>query len=118
MADFAGQVRGSPTPGPFSARGRRPYRAGASSPTGDLAATLRIAAEAACGLLTREDGDLIEADMKVNDGLITKGDLKRYEVKWREPSIGGLPGYKIVSMCPLQRGHCGRDLTVVWRTPT
>ncbi|MBQ7169989.1 MAG: gamma-glutamyltransferase [Synergistaceae bacterium] len=81
------------------------YRAGEIFVQSDLAETLkRIAAEGPKGFYEGRTAELIEADMKANDGLITREDLLKYEVKWREPSTATYRGYKIVSMCPPSSG--------------
>ena len=71
----------------------------------DLAETLKLIAEQGPkGFYEGRTAELIEADMKANDGLITKEDLKKYEVKWREPSTATYRGYKVTSMCPPSSG--------------
>jgi gamma-glutamyltranspeptidase/glutathione hydrolase len=42
--------------------------------------------------------------MKANDGLITKKDLEKYNVVWRDPSEGTYRGYEVLSMCPPSSG--------------
>ena len=81
------------------------YKAGEIFVQSDLAETLkRIAAEGPKGFYAGKTAELIEADMKANDGLITREDLAKYEVKWREPSTAYYRGYKITSMCPPSSG--------------
>ncbi len=81
------------------------YKAGEIFVQSDLAETLkRIAAEGPKGFYEGKTAELIEADMKANGGIITKEDLLRYEVKWREPSTAYYRGYKITSMCPPSSG--------------
>lgn len=81
------------------------YKAGELFIQSDLAETLkRISAEGPKGFYEGKTAELIEADMKANGGLITREDLKKYEVKWREPSTATYRGYKIVSMCPPSSG--------------
>ncbi len=81
------------------------YKAGEIFVQSDLAETLkRIAAEGPKGFYEGKTAELIEADMKANDGLITREDLAKYEVKWREPSTAYYRGYKITSMCPPSSG--------------
>ena len=81
------------------------YKPGEIFVQSDLAETLkRIASEGPKGFYEGKTAELIEADMKANDGLITKEDLAKYEVKWREPSTATYRGYKIVSMCPPSSG--------------
>ncbi|MBQ3458493.1 MAG: gamma-glutamyltransferase, partial [Synergistaceae bacterium] len=81
------------------------YKTGEIFVQSDLAETLkRIASEGPKGFYEGKTAELIEADMKANDGIITKEDLAKYEVKWREPSTAMYRGYKIVSMCPPSSG--------------
>ncbi len=81
------------------------YKAGELFIQSDLAETLkRISAEGPKGFYEGKTAELIEADMKANGGLITREDLKKYTVKWREPSTATYRGYKIVSMCPPSSG--------------
>lgn len=81
------------------------YKAGELFIQSDLAETLkRISAEGPKGFYEGKTAELIEADMKANGGLITLEDLKKYTVKWREPSTATYRGYKIVSMCPPSSG--------------
>ena len=81
------------------------YEAGERFIQSDLAETLkRISAEGPKGFYEGKTAELIEADMKANGGLITLEDLKKYTVKWREPSTATYRGYKIVSMCPPSSG--------------
>ncbi|MBQ3585753.1 MAG: gamma-glutamyltransferase [Synergistaceae bacterium] len=82
-----------------------PYKAGERFIQSDLAETLkRISAEGPKGFYEGKTAELIEADMKANGGLITLEDLKKYTVKWSEPSTATYRGYKIVSMCPPSSG--------------
>ena len=81
------------------------YKEGELFAQKDLAETLKRTAERGPkGFYEGETAELIEADMKANGGLITKDDLLKYEVKWREPSTASYRGYKITSMCPPSSG--------------
>lgn len=81
------------------------YKAGERFIQSDLAETLRrISEQGPKGFYEGKTAELIEADMKANGGLITRDDLMKYTVKWREPSTATYRGYKIVSMCPPSSG--------------
>ena len=71
----------------------------------DLAKTLRkIAQNGALGFYSGEVADLIVAEMKKNNGLITKNDLANYQSVYRNPVVGSYRGSKIVSMGPPSSG--------------
>ncbi|MBX3283462.1 MAG: gamma-glutamyltransferase [Acidobacteria bacterium] len=71
----------------------------------DLAATLgRIERSGAREFYTGRTAQLIAADMKANNGLITLDDLKNYQAKEREPLVGDYRGFKIISMPPPSSG--------------
>lgn len=71
----------------------------------DLAATLgRISKFGAGEFYTGKTAQLIAADMKANNGLITLDDMKAYKAKEREPLVGTYRGHKIVSMPPPSSG--------------
>ncbi len=71
----------------------------------DLAKTLRkIAQNGALGFYSGEVADLIVAEMKKNNGLITKKDLANYQSVYRDPVVGTYRGCKIISMGPPSSG--------------
>ncbi len=71
----------------------------------DLAKTLRILQkEGQKAFYEGEIADAIVKDMKENGGILTKQDLKNYQVKWRKPLEGTYRGYKIVTMPPPSSG--------------
>ena len=71
----------------------------------DLAETLkRISQQGAQEFYTGKTAQLIAADMKANNGLITLQDLKNYVAKEREPLRGTYRGYEIISMPPPSSG--------------
>lgn len=71
----------------------------------DLAQTLaRIQKNGASGFYTGKTAELIAADMKANNGLITLEDLKNYQAKERVPLRGSYRGYEIISMPPPSSG--------------
>jgi len=71
----------------------------------DLARTLkRIQRNGRDGFYKGETARMIAADMKRNGGLITEGDLSKYEAKERTPLHGTYRGYEIYSMPPPSSG--------------
>ncbi|SFS60565.1 gamma-glutamyltransferase [Sphingobacterium wenxiniae] len=65
----------------------------------ELASTLkRIAQQGRDGFYKGETADLIVAEMKRGNGIISHEDLENYEAVWREPTIGDYKGHKIISM--------------------
>ena len=82
-----------------------PYEAGETLAQKDLAKSLRLIAEQGPNAFYEGDiADKIVADMEANGGLITKEDMKNYEVKVREPVRGDYRDYEIVSMPPPSSG--------------
>jgi gamma-glutamyltranspeptidase/glutathione hydrolase len=71
----------------------------------DLAETLnRIKVSGAKGFYEGRTAELIAADMKANNGLITLEDLKNYVAKEREPLRGTYRGHEIITMPPPSSG--------------
>ncbi len=71
----------------------------------DLAQTLgRIQIRGAKEFYTGKTAQLIAADMKANNGLITLDDLKNYVAKEREPLHGTYRGNEIITMPPPSSG--------------
>ena len=71
----------------------------------DLAATLsRVQTLGAREFYTGKTAQLIAADMKANNGLITLDDLKNYKAKERKPLTGTYRGYPIITMPPPSSG--------------
>ncbi|PAF53317.1 gamma-glutamyltransferase [Helicobacter sp. 13S00482-2] len=71
----------------------------------DLANTLKlIQKEGSKAFYEGKIADLIAKDMAKNGGIITKEDLKNYNVVWRKPVIGNYRGYEIISMAPPSSG--------------
>ncbi len=72
----------------------------------DLAETLqRIAvAEGPDGFYEGKTADLIVAEMKRGNGIITHDDLRSYRSKWRDPQIGYYKNNKVISMPPPSSG--------------
>jgi gamma-glutamyltranspeptidase / glutathione hydrolase len=83
----------------------RAYDAGEILKQVDLAKTLRaIAEQGRRGFYQGPVADLIVAEMKRSDGLITLEDLNGYKVVEREPVRGIYRGYEIASMPPPSSG--------------
>lgn len=71
----------------------------------ELARTLaRIQKDGAREFYTGKTAELIAADMKANDGLITLDDLKNYIAKERTPLKGTYRGHEIITMPPPSSG--------------
>ncbi len=71
----------------------------------ELAHTLaRMQKDGAKEFYTGKTAQLIAADMKANNGLITLEDLKNYVPKEREPLRGSYRGHEIISMPPPSSG--------------
>ncbi|MBL7813461.1 MAG: gamma-glutamyltransferase [Saprospiraceae bacterium] len=71
----------------------------------ELAKTLeRIRDNGREGFYAGKTADLIVAEMKRGNGLITKGDLANYAATWRKPLIGKYRGYDIITMPPPSSG--------------
>ena len=82
-----------------------PYQAGEILKQPDLARTLeRIADKGPAGFYEGETAMLLEKEMKANDGLITREDLKNYQAKQRTPIKGTYRGYEIIGMPPPSSG--------------
>ena len=88
----------------FSKNGQ-PYQAGETLKLPDLAKTLsRIADQGPAGFYEGETAQLIEKEMKANNGLITMADLKAYQPKKRGVIKGTYRGYEIIGMPPPSSG--------------
>jgi len=71
----------------------------------DLAQTLqRIESQGAREFYTGKTAQLIAADMKAHDGLITLDDLRSYQPRERTPLRGSYRGYEIITMPPPSSG--------------
>ncbi|CAN5300386.1 gamma-glutamyltransferase [soil metagenome] len=71
----------------------------------DLAQTLsRIQTDGAKGFYEGKTAQLIAADMKAHNGLMTLEDLRNYQPKERTPLRGSYRGYEIISMPPPSSG--------------
>ncbi len=82
-----------------------PYEAGDTLKQLDLAESLsRIAKRGPAGFYEGKTAALIEKEMRLNAGLITREDLKAYRAKKRKPIRGTYRGYEIISMPPPSSG--------------
>ena len=78
---------------------KREWKVGDTLIQPDLANTLkRIRDNGAAGFYEGATADLIVAEMKRGNGIITLNDLKNYKAKWRSPHSFAYKGYTIVSM--------------------
>lgn len=81
------------------------YKEGELFKQPELAATLqRMQTSGGREFYTGKTAELIAADMKKNNGLITLEDLKNYVAKEREPLKGKYRGHEIISMPPPSSG--------------
>ncbi|RXJ49525.1 gamma-glutamyltransferase [Gelidibacter gilvus] len=71
----------------------------------DLAETLtRIKQNGRAGFYEGKTAELLVAEMKAGNGIITLEDLKNYDSAWRNPITGSFRGYKVYSMAPSSSG--------------
>lgn len=83
----------------------QPYVGGETIRQPDLARTLtRIRDQGRDGFYKGETARLLAEDMRQHGGLITEGDLAKYEAKERAPIRGSYRGYEIISMPPPSSG--------------
>ncbi|MTG97645.1 MULTISPECIES: gamma-glutamyltransferase [Myroides] len=72
---------------------------------GELANTLkRIQEKGRAGFYEGETAELIVAEMKRGNGMMSLEDLKNYQAVWRTPIIGQYKGLKVISMPPPSSG--------------
>lgn len=77
----------------------KPWKGGDTLIQKDLAATLkRVRDDGRKGFYEGKTAELIVAEMKRGNGLISLNDLKNYKAKWREPHVFNYKGHNIVSM--------------------
>ena len=82
-----------------------PYEMGDLFQQPDLAKTLeRIAEKQARGFYDGETAELIEKEMKVRGGLITKEDLRNYTIYRRKPLRGTYRGDEVLTVPPPSAG--------------
>lgn len=77
----------------------RPWKKGDTLVQKELAGTLiRIRDEGRKGFYEGKTAELVEAEMKRGNGLITRRDLKRYQAKERAPMVFDYKGYTVITM--------------------
>ena len=82
-----------------------PYQVGERFRQPDLARTLaRIGEQGPAGFYEGETAELIEREMALHGGLITRQDLAAYRAVRRTPMRGTYRGYDIISMPPVSSG--------------
>jgi gamma-glutamyltranspeptidase/glutathione hydrolase len=82
-----------------------PYQPGDLLRQPDLARTLsRIATQGPAGFYEGETALLLEKEMRANDGLITRDDLRAYQAKKRDVIRGTYRGYDVIGMPPPSSG--------------
>ncbi len=83
----------------------RAWQAGDTLVQKDLAKVLRaIQKKGREGFYAGRVARQLVKEMKKNEGVISKKDLKDYQAKWREPIIGDYKNYKIITMPPTSSG--------------
>lgn len=83
----------------------RAWQAGDTLVQKDLATVLRaIQKKGRKGFYGGRVARQIAKEMKKNDGIITRKDLKEYHSTWRDPIIGDYKNYKIITMPPPSSG--------------
>ena len=88
----------------FSKSGE-PYKPGETLKQADLARTLqRIADQGPAGFYEGETAALVEKEMKANNGLIGREDLKNYKARERAPIKGTYRGFEVIGMPPPSSG--------------
>ncbi len=81
------------------------WKAGDTLIQKDLAETLkRVQTHGEAGFYEGKTADLIVAEMKKGNGIITHEDLKNYEAVWRKPIVGNYKNHRIISMPPPSSG--------------
>ena len=71
----------------------------------ELAATLRLIRDNGReGFYSGKVADMIVAEMKRGNGIISPQDLSQYKSVWREPITGSYKGYKIITIAPPSSG--------------
>lgn len=83
----------------------RPWQAGDTLVQKDLAQVLKaIQKKGREGFYKGKVAKLLTREMKNNQGIITKKDLKAYHSQWREAVVGNYKNYKIITMPPTSSG--------------
>ena len=83
----------------------REWQAGDTLVQPDLARVLRaIQKKGRNGFYKGKTARRLAREMRKNQGIISKKDLKAYQAKWREPIVGDYKNYKIITMPPTSSG--------------
>jgi gamma-glutamyltranspeptidase/glutathione hydrolase len=83
----------------------RPWQSGDTLRQPDLAHTLELIADSGRdGFYRGRTADLIAAEMRRSDGLITHEDLAGYRALWREPLSTTYRGWRVYTMAPASGG--------------
>jgi len=105
IADCRGALRRFPASLEVFLPGGAPPKAGQLIVQKDYAHTLRlIARHGSDALYNGEIGDIVASNMEANGGIITRDDLRSYQIKEREPIRGTYRGYEIASVGPTSAG--------------
>ncbi|MGC2237859.1 MAG: gamma-glutamyltransferase [Pyrinomonadaceae bacterium] len=103
--DYAGNLEKYPESKRIFLNNGNFYEEGDVFRQSDLAQTLaRMQKFGANEFYTGKTAQLIAADMKANNGLMTLEDLKNYQAKERVPLRGTYRGYEVISMSPPSSG--------------
>lgn len=98
-------IENNHNPGKISLIKEEQWKEGDLLVQNDLAKTLdRIRRNGRLGFYQGKTADLLVAEMKAGNGIITLEDLKHYESVWRKPITGNYRGYKTYSMAPSSSG--------------
>ncbi|MFO0677510.1 MAG: gamma-glutamyltransferase [Polyangiaceae bacterium] len=128
--DLKGRLAKNPTSAALFLPNGAPPVIGTTWKDPELAAVLeRIAAEGPKGFYEGPTADLLDAEMKANDGLLTKEDLKAYRAKWRTPVEFDYRGHHVISMPPPSSGGVSLAMmahilekidlpSMAWHSPT
>ena len=104
LASFVGRVRYPASIAAFSKDGT-PYEPGETLRQPDLARSLeRIRDEGRDGFYQGETARLLAEEMRRGGGIVTEGDLVRYDAHERTPVTGTYRGYDVISMPPPSSG--------------
>ncbi len=83
----------------------QPWQAGDTLVNKDLGQVLRrIQKKGRDGFYRGQVARRLAREMRRNDGIITKKDLKAYHAQWREPVVGDYKNYKLITMPPSSSG--------------
>ncbi|MDP9349007.1 MAG: gamma-glutamyltransferase [Gemmatimonadota bacterium] len=105
LRDYEDRFRRFPSTAKVFLPGGRVPRVGDRFEQKELAETFRrIARDGKDGFYRGRTAELVEAEMRRGGGIMTAGDLARYEAKWRDPLRFGYRGHEVISMPPPSSG--------------